>query len=117
MQLVWIFFQRKAIASNLRIVTPFSKNYRDHVFHLYVIRAQNRDELQSYLKTHGVSTGIHYPTPLPFLKSYEYLYHVPDDFPISYKYQNEILSLPMYPEMGDDDINRIVEIIFSFYGK
>ena len=99
------------------VVTPTVRKHAKHVFHLYVIRAQNRDELQSYLKTHGVSTGIHYPTPLPFLKSYEYLSHLPDDFPVAYKYQNEILSLPMYPEMRDDDIYRIVEIISSFYSK
>jgi len=97
------------------IVTPQIHIDGKHVFHLYVIRAQKRPELQSYLKEHGISTGIHYPTPLPFLKAYDYLNHSESDFPISAKYQHEILSLPMFPEMTQKQINYISNTIADFY--
>lgn len=86
-----------------------------HVFHLYVIRAKNRADLQAYLKDRGISTGIHYPTPLPFLKAYNYLGYSEIDFPISAKYQHEILSLPMFPEMTQEQINYISNTIADFY--
>lgn len=85
-----------------------------HIFHLYVIRTHNRDHLQNYLKNKGIETAIHYPTALPFLNAYNYLGHKPDDFPLAYQYQSEILSLPMYPEMTTDMIEYVAENIKSF---
>lgn len=85
-----------------------------HIFHLYVIRIHNRDHLQNYLKNKGIETAIHYPTALPFLNAYNYLGHKPDDFPLAYQYQSEILSLPMYPEMTTDMIEYVAENIKSF---
>ena len=58
-----------------------------------------------------MDTGIHYPTPLPFLNAYNYLGHKFEDFPISYKYKDQILSLPIYPELLEDDIAYIVDSI------
>jgi len=97
------------------IVTPKIHDDGKHVFHLYVIRAQNRSDLQSYLKENGINTGIHYPTPLPFLKAYDYLNHSESDFPISAKYQHEILSLPIFPEITDEQLIHVVDTIKSFY--
>ena len=85
-----------------------------HVFHLYVIRTNKRDKLQSHLKENGISTGIHYPTALPYLKAYEYLGHLPDDFPTACKYQREILSLAMYPELSEKTILGITNLLYSF---
>ena len=82
-----------------------------HVFHLYVIRTQKRYKLQIYLKEHGIATGIHYPTALPFLKAYGYLGHKPGDFPVAYDYQNQILSLPMFPEITKEQISCICDCI------
>ena len=87
----------------------------NHVFHLFVIRTSKRTELQSYLAENNVQTGIHYPKALPFLKAYDYLKHKPDDFPIAYKYQNEILSLPMFPELSEEKINYVSELIHKFF--
>jgi len=95
------------------IECPIIHNQVRHVFHPYVIRTKNRDFVQNKLKEKGVSTGIHYPTPLPFLKAYEYLRHQTSDFPISYNYSKKILSLPIYPEMSDESINYVVDIIKS----
>lgn len=86
-----------------------------HAFHLYVIRAEKREQLQKHLKVNGVSTGIHYPTPLPFLKAYKYLGHKKCDFPISVRYQSKILSLPMFPEISSTQISYTSSLIIGFY--
>jgi dTDP-4-amino-4,6-dideoxygalactose transaminase len=86
-----------------------------HVFHLYVIRTPHRDELQGFLKERGIATGIHYPTPLPFLKAYKYLNHSPDNFPIAYFYKDHILSLPMFPELTENQIGYICDSINEYF--
>jgi len=67
----------------------FSEDYFD-VFHLYVIKTNKRDELQTFLKEQGVATGVHYPIGLPFLSAYDYLNSKPQDFPITYENQSKI---------------------------
>jgi dTDP-4-amino-4,6-dideoxygalactose transaminase len=86
-----------------------------HIFHLYVIRAEHRDDLAAFLKTKGVSTGIHYPTALPLMPAYRYLKHQPSDFPVAHACQDQILSLPMYPELADEQIAYAVDSIREFY--
>jgi len=84
-----------------------------HIFHVYCIRAKQRDALIAHLKTHGVETAIHYPTALPFLKAYASFGHKPEDFPVAWQYQQQILSLPMFPELQEEQIQRIVHAIKS----
>jgi dTDP-4-amino-4,6-dideoxygalactose transaminase len=88
-----------------------------HIFHLYVIRAEQRDDLAAFLKTKGVATGIHYPYALPLMPAYRYLKHQPADFPVAHEYQGQILSLPMYPELSDEQIAYVTESIKEFYGR
>jgi len=97
------------------IKTPKIINNSSHIFHLYVMRTNKRDELASYLKSKKISTGIHYPTALPFLPAYKYLGHKPSDFPIACQYQDEILSLPMFPELSTDQIDYVVNSIKEFF--
>lgn len=92
-------------------VRPMSK----HTYHLYVIRAKRRDELMNYLKELGVETVIHYPVPLPFLKAYAYMGLSKDDFPVSAALQQDILSLPLFPELTEEQIVFIAGAIKSFY--
>ena len=99
------------LSSSENIVTPLTHEDAKHVFHLYVIRTDKRVELRSHLKQSGVSTGIHYPTALPFLKAYEHLGHVPADFPVAYEYTGNILSLPMFPELTVEAIQKVVSHI------
>jgi len=103
-----------AIESIDGVAVPKIHPQAKHVFHLYVIRADRRDELQKYLEKYGISTGIHYPTPLPFLKAYEYLGHKPEDFPVAFDYQHKILSLPMYPELTGTMIQEVADRIVDF---
>jgi dTDP-4-amino-4,6-dideoxygalactose transaminase len=97
------------------IKTPKIRENSFHIFHLYVIRTERRDELANYLKSKKIITGIHYPTALPFLHAYKYLGHKPSDFPIAHKYQSEILSLPMFPELSNDQIEYVVNSIKEFF--
>ena len=99
------------------LTLPKIRDNSTHIFHLYVVRSQRRDELQQYLKEHGVSTGIHYPTALPFLRAYSHLEHMPDDFPVAHRCQGEILSLPMYPELSDESAAYVAATIRAFFKK
>lgn len=89
------------------IETPPVAADRTHVYHLYMIRSDRRDELRAHLKQVGVASGLHYPIALPFLKAYDYLGHQPADFPVAYANQSRILSLPMYPEIGEREICEV----------
>ena len=86
-----------------------------HIFHLYVIRAERRDDLAAFLKTKGVATGIHYPTALPLLPAYRHLKLAASDYPVAAECQDQILSLPMYPELADEQIAYVAAGIREFY--
>ncbi len=83
------------------------------VYHLYVVRVKNglRSQLQQHLKTKGVSTGVHYPIALPALSAYSYLNHQDRDFPEAISASREILSLPMFPELKEEQIRYLVGLI------
>ncbi|MBN9379446.1 MAG: DegT/DnrJ/EryC1/StrS family aminotransferase [Chitinophagaceae bacterium] len=98
-----------------RICLPKVRPASRHSFHLYVIRADRRDELMAFLKEQGVETAIHYPVALPNLPAYKYLGYAPSDFPVATRLQSEILSLPMYPELSESSIGYIAEKIKLFY--
>ncbi|MFC1529285.1 DegT/DnrJ/EryC1/StrS family aminotransferase [Gemmatimonadota bacterium] len=97
------------------IRVPVTLPDRRHVFHLYVIRAERRDELMEYLKSHEVGVGIHYPIPIPLLEAYAYQGHNPEDFPVAAGASQEILSLPMFPELSQSDTDRVSELIRKYY--
>ncbi len=97
------------------IQRPKLRDNAFHIFHIYAIRTHRRDELADYLKSKGISTGIHYPTALPFMPAYSHLGHKASDFPRAYQYQGEILSLPMYPELSDEQIEYVSNSIGEFF--
>lgn len=86
-----------------------------HVFHLYVVRARQRDGLLNFLRGKEVFCGIHYPIPIHLQEAYKDLGHVKGDFPVAEKAAREIISLPMYPELTEEDIRYIAESIKQFY--
>ncbi len=84
----------------------------EHVYHLFVVRVQNRSAIQSFMKEKkGIETGVHYPTSLPFLKAYSFMGHTPKDFPVSYQLQSEIMSLPLFPELTFEEQDYIVSAL------
>ncbi|GCC52475.1 DegT/DnrJ/EryC1/StrS family aminotransferase [Chryseotalea sanaruensis] len=86
-----------------------------HTYHQFVIKAKQRNALQDYLANKGITTDIHYPLALPFEPAYAYLQHSDKDFPVVYQLQNEILSLPIYPELQHAQISYVCESIKEFY--
>jgi len=110
---------RREIAANYNellsdlegVVLPKEEPHAKHVYHLYGIRVANRDRVRECLKEKGISTGIHYPTPLPLLKAYDYLGHNRGDFPVSERLAKESLSLPMYPELAEEQVEFIANVI------
>lgn len=99
------------------IVLPKEKENCEHIFHLYVIRTKQREKLQAFLQENGIATGIHYPKALPFTEAYSKRKFKPEDFPLAYQYQDEILSLPMFPELNEEQIVYIASKIKEFYGR
>ncbi len=99
------------------LITPVEIENVKAVYHLYVVRVKKelRQNFQEHLKLKGISTGIHYPIALPNLKAYSYLNHDRNDFPEATKASQEIVSLPMYPELEEEQISYIAEEIKEFY--
>ncbi len=92
----------------LEVVTPYVLPAVEPVFHLYVIQVPDRDRVQAALKAEGVETGIHYPVPLHQQPAYAHLGYKPEDFPVSAALGPKILSLPMFPEITEEQIQAVV---------
>lgn len=95
------------------LVTPNEIEDVKAVYHLYVVRVPGggRDRLLRHLKANGINAGIHYPIALPFLNAYSHLAYRAGDFPESLKASSEILSLPMFPELTEEQIQDIAQTI------
>lgn len=98
------------------VVTPEAATWAEHVYHLYVIRVNDREALQAQLNEAGVATGIHYPIPIHLQPAYAELNHKPGDFPVTEKYAAQILSLPMYPGISQEAVEYTANLIKAFYG-
>jgi dTDP-4-amino-4,6-dideoxygalactose transaminase len=99
------------------VVVPRVRPNTDHTFHLYVIQAEQRDELKEYLEQKGVSCALHYPSILPLLPAYNDRGYSGNDFPVAYALQQKILSLPMFPHISGTQIEFVVDCIKSFYAN
>ena len=105
------------LLQGIDLTLPHADASIKHVYHLYVVRVKQREELQKYLNSNGIDTGIHYPIPLHLQTAYKYLGHTKGDFPVAEKISNEILSLPMYPELSSSQIQYVADKIKEFYFK
>jgi dTDP-4-amino-4,6-dideoxygalactose transaminase len=85
------------------------------VFHQYVIRAQRRDELRKFLAERKIGSEIYYPLPLHLQPVFSYLGLKPGDLPVSEQAAKEVLAVPMFPELTEAEIRRVVESIADFY--
>jgi dTDP-4-amino-4,6-dideoxygalactose transaminase len=93
---------------------PIEATGRESVYHLYVIRTKRRDELQAYLQRHGIATGIHYPLPIHQQRALARLGYGTGAFPLTERAAQEILSLPMYPELTSAMIDYTAATIHGF---
>jgi dTDP-4-amino-4,6-dideoxygalactose transaminase len=108
-------YYTKKLSSVKEIQVPHHFQNRESIYHVYVVRAQKRDELQAYLSSKGITTIIHYPVPLHVQEAYAYLGYKKGDLPKTEKACEEILSLPMYPEMTTEQADEVVQKIKEFY--
>ncbi|KPJ64975.1 erythromycin biosynthesis sensory transduction protein eryC1 [candidate division WOR-1 bacterium DG_54_3] len=86
------------------IICPVEEPDLRHVYHLFVVRVRNRERVREKLREKGISTGIHYPIPLPNLKAYRHLGYKAGDFPVAAKFSKCVLSLPMFPEITEEQL-------------
>jgi dTDP-4-amino-4,6-dideoxygalactose transaminase len=113
--------QRRQIAAKYTaglkdlVVTPVEQPGFKHVYHLYVIQTPYRDELQAYLLERGVQCLIHYPIPAHRQEAYQFLGYGPGTLPTTEHIVDRILSLPMFPEMTDDQVQQVIDGIKEFY--
>jgi dTDP-4-amino-4,6-dideoxygalactose transaminase len=106
----------KYLAGIPHVATPQEMPYAKHVYHLYVIRVPNREKMQAHLEARGIATGLHYPVPLHMQKCFTHLGYKEGDFPVTEKAAKEILSLPMYPELTEEQIKYIADAVREFKG-
>lgn len=113
--------ERKTIAEkyingikNPLVVIPKIRSNSEHVWHLFVIRINNRVKFQNYLSDNSISTQIHYPIPPHLSEAYKYLGYKIGSFPITEMYANTVLSLPLYNGMTDEEINFVINTINKY---
>ena len=111
----WAEEYSRRLADLEDVVTPVVQPYAKHVFHLYVIRTADRDHLQRWLKNHGVSTGIHYPVPVHLQEACADLGYAAGSLPETEAAAQEILSLPMFPELTVDEVAYVCQTMKDYF--
>ena len=96
---------------------PQEPEYAESAWHLYTVRHPRRDALKGHLDANGIGNAVHYPMPLHLQKAYASLGYKPGDFPVAEQAAREVLSLPMYPELTDAQIQRVVAVVREFFKK
>src|SRR5262249_17636710 len=103
------------LSNNSPVVLPHVSENASHVFHQYVLRVQRRDELRAFLVERKISTEIYYPIPLHLQPCFEYLGYREGDLPESELASKQVLALPMFPELTEDEQKWVIENIAEFY--
>ena len=107
--------QPSAIGESYPIQLPFTAASAHHVFHQYVVRAFRRDELRAFLTARQIGTEVYYPIPLHLQPAFIYLGYREGDLPEAERAAREVLALPMFPELTEDEQHRVVSSIADFY--
>jgi dTDP-4-amino-4,6-dideoxygalactose transaminase len=97
------------------IVPPSAADYAEHVYHQYAVLVPRRDELAEYLRQQGIGVGIYHPVPCHLQPALRYLGYERGDLPVTERIADEILSLPMYPELTSEQRAYVVDTIREFY--
>lgn len=98
------------------VCTPAVDPRNEHVFHQYTIRAARRDELRRHLEARGIGVGVYYPLPLHLQPCFRALGYRDGDLPVAEQLGREVLSLPVYPELGSERLERVAWAVRTFYG-
>lgn len=112
--------RRRALADHYRellhgaqVVLPFEMSYAKHVYHLFVVQVADRDLLRQQLTARGIESGLHYPCPLHLQKAYAGLNYRAGDFPVAERLAERLLSLPMYPELTEQQVGFVAWAILN----
>jgi len=105
---------RNLFSSPDELVLPLEPDWSRAIYHLYVIRLRDREKLRKHLAAAHIGTGIHYPIPLHLQSAYGRLGYREGDFPVTEKVAAEILSLPMYPQLGRAEQERVAEAVLEY---
>ncbi len=97
------------------LVLPYEAPKAYHVFHVFALRTKRRDELQKFLAAREISTALHYPIPLHLQQAYNHLGYRLGDFPVSEAVASDVISLPLYPEMTDEQVQFVIDNVKSFF--
>ncbi len=101
------------LLSGSDVVTPVEMPYAEHVYHLYVIQADDREALRRQLAGEGIETGLHYPIPLHLQEAYWSLRYRQGDFPVCERLAQRILSLPMYPDLTEEALDHVASAVLE----
>jgi dTDP-4-amino-4,6-dideoxygalactose transaminase len=96
---------------------PREATYAESAYHLYVVRHPLRDDLKKHLEANKIGCALHYPLPLHLQKCYASLGYKEGDFPVAEKAARECLSLPIYPELTDFQVQRVAQVVREFFSK
>jgi dTDP-4-amino-4,6-dideoxygalactose transaminase len=107
----------RLLAGNQGLGLPYEPSWSRAVYHLYVIRTTRRDDLMAHLREADIGTGIHYPVPLHLQKAYAFLKYNPEDFPAAARVAAQIVSLPMFPQLTEDQQARVAEEVLIFTSR
>lgn len=99
------------------LLPPEGDDLHSGAWHLFVIRCQERDDLRNYLGSRGIQTAIHYPKPIYEQPAYSFLSRTGGGLPVTAKVMSQILSLPLYPELREDEVIEVCEAIRSFFAS
>ncbi|OEH86567.1 transcriptional regulator [Desulfuribacillus stibiiarsenatis] len=112
-----LFQKQSIIVDGVNIKLPHEPTYAYHVYHQYTIQTKQRDQLKEHLKQNGVETTVYYPIPMHLQEVFAPLGYGDGDFPIAEAACNEVLSLPMFPELTDKEVGYVVQSIIDFFSK
>jgi dTDP-4-amino-4,6-dideoxygalactose transaminase len=96
------------LADMSEVITPFEAPHNRHVYHVYAIRVQERNQILQALADKGISCAIHYPIPVHLQEAYRFLGYDEGSFPVAERCAEEFLSLPMYPELSKEQVRAVV---------
>ncbi|HEV8234700.1 MAG TPA: DegT/DnrJ/EryC1/StrS family aminotransferase [Gemmatimonadaceae bacterium] len=110
-------YYSKALSDVAGLTVPFVERANESIFNQYTIRTDRRDDLQRFLKDRGIGTSVYYPLPLHLQPCFAYLGYKEGAFPESERAAKEVLSLPIYPELTESQMNEVIDGVRAFYGR
>jgi dTDP-4-amino-4,6-dideoxygalactose transaminase len=112
----WAGLYNQLLGDILELTLPKVGENRESVYHLYVVQTSRRDELLAHLQAEGIGAGIHYPIPLHLQPGLRYLGYQAGDFPVAEQLASQCLSLPLFPELTEDEVQTVASAVRRFFG-